>query len=185
MLLCTSLYVCILSSNFNLIYIAGPLEATTRPSQKKIKTPRKGARIGVTIGSCCELGAKIAKHGYDECTWSRALIFNLRLLDRQWRQKSPKTGARPANELINVRLLKKCKRFKTFFSKCCVAEKIDNERYKKQHLDYVKKVLLIKVDLESLRKDKFTGETKTKGVEDETGDNYNFDVQNEDDTSED
>lgn len=76
---------------------------------------------------CCELGTKLAKHGYTECTWSMKLVRNVNRIDRQWSAKSAVTGARPSHTLLNIRRLSKCKRFKALFNKCCTAEKIANE----------------------------------------------------------
>lgn len=78
---------------------------------------------------CCAVGKKLAKHGYIECKWSLNLIRNIDRIDRQWKRKSPVTGALPSKSLINVRRLRKCKQHKYIFNKCCEAEKVYNEMF--------------------------------------------------------
>jgi len=83
---------------------------------------------------CCGIGQRLAKHGYTECKWSQNLIKNIDRIDRQWMTKSPTTGAFPAQSLINLRRLRKCKRFKYIFNRCCETEKVYNEVFLKTFL---------------------------------------------------
>ncbi len=80
---------------------------------------------------CCELGFKLAKHGYMECTWSMKLIRDIHRIDDQWRSKSRITGASPASSLVSLRRLYKCKQHKAIFNKCCTTEKLANDNFLK------------------------------------------------------
>ena len=96
---------------------------------------REGKEKHVTVKYkriCCGMGQRLAKHGYTECQWSSKLIQNVDRIDRQWKTKSPITGALPADSLINLRRLRKCKRFKYIFNKCCEAERGYNENFIKR-----------------------------------------------------
>ena len=83
---------------------------------------------------CCQLGTKMAKHGYMQCRWSSRLVRNAHRIDSQWRTKSPVTAARPSQSLISLRRLNKCKSFKYTFNRCCQIEKINNQIYIKNLL---------------------------------------------------
>ena len=83
---------------------------------------------------CCGMGQRLAKHGYTECKWSQTLIKNIDRIDRQWKMKSPTTGALPAQSLINLRRLRKCKRFKFAFNRCCETETVYNKMFLKNLL---------------------------------------------------
>lgn len=89
---------------------------------------------------CCQLGTKLAKHGYTECLWSSNLVENVHQIDNQWMSKSARTGAKAAPSLISIRLLNKCQRFKSIFNKCCTSEKIANENFLKKFMIYLKQV---------------------------------------------
>ena len=82
-----------------------------------------------TPSSCCSIGKSLAKHGHENCNWSTQLISGITKIDQKFQTKS-KTGSKPTDKLINLRLLTKCgDHYRNFFNKCCKQEKTDNRRY--------------------------------------------------------
>lgn len=141
---CAATLVCSNNNLFN-IQLTG-LSKTCSPSsiacdnnENQVNKPRR--RKSTRKEKCCLLGRKMAKIG-DSCTYASSLT-SIKPDFRHFHKMKTKLWINSERPVVKVKLLRKCKRFKAFYEKCCSYEsemiEMDIKRMIKRLKNFLKK----------------------------------------------
>ncbi|KAK3717304.1 hypothetical protein QZH41_002309 [Actinostola sp. cb2023] len=136
-------------------------DVLSKENQVDTHPPNKKKRKATRRERCCHLGRRMAKIG-ESCKYVTTLA-SIRPDNSHYHKLKTKVWVNAEKPVIRVKLLRKCKRFKAFYEKCCVYESRLIDQDLKRMIKRLKKYLRkIKMEWKNAAKKDKTTRSPTK-----------------------